>query len=157
MSLSDRREQWGYWFDPTNNNVYTDPVGINPATPFTFENLWYVRTSPLAKPTQALNFFYAPTAKTAKAVFEWAQKVVGPHASLRLQQEPVKIDPYGYWTFPEWSIYAAKSDFNPDEPESDPFSVGLIASSIIRNGDSETGWAARSFIAELKANKAWIG
>lgn len=144
-----RREVMGFWFDPENGKFWDDEFEGKVVSNFTFNDLWYISTSPLSKPTQPLNPFYAPTKETAEKVFAWAQQAVGFHAQLRLVQEPIKQNPYGRFNFPEWSIYAEKTNF---EGEGDPLSVGLIASSLIRNPGP---WPARSLEAQLRAQGAW--
>lgn len=156
-----RREVQGYWYDPSTQKFYADSKTKEPISSFTFEDFAYINpdadkikdvndTLVYGQPSRPLSPWDAPTEETAKAIFDWAKKTVSWHASLRLSEEPVAQ----HRSHPEWYIYAQKATFNPDEdPETSGFSAGRLASSLIRNGST---WAERSFIAELKNEKAWV-
>jgi len=150
-----RRELWGFWFEPSTGLVFPSEEGDKPINNWTFNDLWFesfgwnVRSRPLP-------FFYAPTKETAELVFAWAKALVGGHAQLRLQKEEIKRNITGAWSHPEWSIYAAKTKLDAEDAESDPFSVGLIAQSILRHGPDKNSWAAKSFITELQHQGAWL-
>jgi len=155
--MAKRRELWGFWYDPDTKHVYTSEESLVPVNHWTFEDLWF-KYSPIFffKKDIPLAFFYTPTEATAFSVFDWARKLVGNNAALRLQKEPVKQSLTGTWTHPEFSIYAGKVA-NNENPETDAFSVGLIANSILRHGADNNSWAARSFISELQQQGAWLG
>ena len=138
----------GFWFDPLSGMFYPDDTDNTPVSNFTFNDLWNISKIVWFK-DQPLNPFYTPTQDTAVKVFQWAQKVAGPHALLTLKQEPIKHSPFAKWSHPEWSIYAERTNF---EGSSDGLSVGLLASQLIRNGEI---WPARALEAELRGMGAW--
>ena len=141
-----RREIMGFWFDPASGLFFPDESGTVSVSDFTFNDLHNMSTVFGNRP---MNPFFAPTAETAQRVFEWAQRVVNGHALIHLRMEPIKSSPWARWSHNEWSIYAETTNM---EGLSEPLSVGLWASSLMRNGEK---WPARALEAELRQMGAW--
>jgi len=158
--MAKRRELWGLWYDPTDKLVYPSEDSVNPLSDFTFENLRFNSSLEDHFPhlkSRFLAFFYAPTEDTAKRVFSILQGFTSGHANFRLQKEPIKESLTGTWSHPEWSIYAMRTNLDADFPETDAFSVGLLAKALMSHGTSKNSWAVRSFVAELQNQGAWLG
>lgn len=159
-----RREVQGFWYDSETKQFFESKTAKTPVSAFTFEDHKYINPDNdkiksgedevvFGQPSRDLAPWDTPTEETAKAVFEWAKKVCGWHASLSLRAEGRKDR-----NFPEWLILGDL--VSPDQEngiyESSGISAGRLASSMIRNGSGLQSWTANSLKATLREAGAWL-
>jgi len=144
-------EYWGLYFDPTTGMTYREdgtPTGwtFERATwsgPFGLHFAW-----PFLNP---LGFATAETAARVLAICQSAVQTAG-YSQVRLTLDDKRRDLGPFTRTVERQIFATNgrtvtdADGQP-KPFGESFSAGLLANSIIRNGEAA---AMRSWLAELK-------
>lgn len=139
MRLEDVRalpEYWGLYYDPSTGMTYRDDGS---PTGYTFERATWSGPFGLHFAWPFLNPLGFATAETAAKVLRWAESFAPSALRLRIDAERKDLGPFTRTV--ERQIVVS------DGAREESFSAGLLANSIIRNGEKA---AADSFRAEWK-------